>query len=346
MSTVATRPTKRVDVMQGTRLLLISLGIILGAVACGSDRQEPATEGDSQDLGDVSDASDSDTNTDARVDVTQTDTQDDATDTNQDIAVDRDSTDQAVEAQPDLPIDADAAAPIGPLTIYAWNLWHNGLSEDNRAHLASWNPDIAFLLDSEDLEHHQALIEEQSYDYSFDASAGGTTVASRFPYEGAEIIDPEGFNHQIVYVRFVLDQREVHFFQVHFRNPSSGEPAYEQQRWEADETLALIEEMTGHVSTVVLGDFNALSASDGRSEFTYTTDAFVEAGYIDSYRHLNGDTFEATKIARSLPNERVDYVFVSSDLEDTLLEAGIQTGTSYPEHSDHRAIWVKLNFGL
>ena len=264
-----------------------------------------------------------------------------------DLVEEPDSLDTSDGSELDVPDESDTGDPVvGPLTIYAWNMWHNGLSEANRAHLASWSPDIAFLLDSDDLERHQTLLSEQEYEYSFDASEGGTTLASRIPYEEAEIIDPEGFNHQIVHVRFIIDDREIDMFQVHFRNPSSGEPAYEQQRWEAGETLAMIDEMTGHEATIVLGDFNALATSDDRTEYTFTTDAFIEAGYIDTYRHLNADSFEATKIARSLPGERVDYVFVSSDLDDTLVGAGIQLGTTYPEHSDHRAVWVEIDFRM
>jgi exodeoxyribonuclease III len=73
---------------------------------------------------------------------------------------------------------------------------------------------------------------------------------------------------------------------------------------------------------------------------------FIESGYIDSFRHIQGDvlhqyswwTFRAGARARN-KGWRIDYCMCSENFNNQIIDAGILQDVI---HSDHCPVWVKI----
>jgi endonuclease/exonuclease/phosphatase family metal-dependent hydrolase len=113
---------------------------------------------------------------------------------------------------------------------------------------------------------------------------------------------------------------------------------------EADSLVDAIAHVSQHRRTVIAGSFNSRSPLDGETEYIHTVVRLLNAGYIDTFAATHPSRREATKLNGKNSGHRIDYVFVSADLRPALTAAGVDTSTSYPEHSDHRPVWADLDF--
>jgi endonuclease/exonuclease/phosphatase family metal-dependent hydrolase len=106
--------------------------------------------------------------------------------------------------------------------------------------------------------------------------------------------------------------------------------------------LGAIAALTDHRRTIVAGDFNSPSPLDGPAPFVYSTTRFLNRGYVDAYGAFQLPPREYTKLAGNNAGKRIDHFFVSRDLMPAVVGAGVETGTRFPEHSDHRPVWLEL----
>lgn len=156
-----------------------------------------------------------------------------------------------------------------------------------------------------------------------------------------------------------LEYPEYHFLNVYF--PNGGEEnkrvPFKMGYYEA--FLAYCQRLRQQKPLVICGDFNtAHKAIDlaRPKENQKTTgflpeerawmDSFVEAGYVDTYRHVHGDTPDmytwwSYKAAARPKNVgwRIDYFFVSAELVPAIRDAWIE---SHVYGSDHCPVGLLL----
>lgn len=168
-----------------------------------------------------------------------------------------------------------------------------------------------------------------------------------------------------------LEFPEFHFFNGYFPNGGAeeldedGKPTGSFKRLGykmgfLDAFLTLARQCASKKSVVVCGDFNIAHRSIDLSrprENENTTgflpverdwmDRFVEAGFVDTFRHVHGDV--ANRYSwwsyknRSRPRNvgwRLDYFFVSRDLGDAVKDAWIADDI---EGSDHCPVGISLD---
>lgn len=68
----------------------------------------------------------------------------------------------------------------------------------------------------------------------------------------------------------------------------------------------------------------------------------LEAGYVDAHRQTHPDTPPPHTFTTGFPALRLDYVFLSPDLADLLVDAGVETGGFAPYCSDHYPVWSQF----
>ncbi len=111
-------------------------------------------------------------------------------------------------------------------------------------------------------------------------------------------------------------------------------------------------------SIIICGDFNIAhkdidlkkSKIYDKSGFSekerYCMDKFIKKGYIDTYRYIHGDNQEAytwwsyrSKGREKNEGWRIDYIFISEDLKDSLIDAFILNEI---KGSDHCPIGIEI----
>jgi exodeoxyribonuclease-3 len=127
----------------------------------------------------------------------------------------------------------------------------------------------------------------------------------------------------------------------------------------AREARAIVEAIgrLEHASTgprLLVGDFNALHPDDGVSdppagamiEFLARRpiEHVLEAGYVDSYRHLHADLVASPgyTYAASHPWVRIDFIFASADLAGRLRSCEVVTSPGAAYASDHLPVLADL----
>lgn len=268
------------------------------------------------------------------------------------LAADADATEDATpDAAPEdsQPADrttgaADAVPPPaeGELELWFWNLWSNGLFPDNRAKVVAWAPQVIFFSDAFEADDHALLQAEADYAYGFHTGEN-FAVSSQIPCADVEVIHHEYITKRLLRCQLPLGDQVIDVFELHLKNPTKSTKDQETQAAEVLQVLAEIDARTGHVATVLIGDFNSRSSLDGETELVAGAQSFLDAGYTDTWKLLHPDAFEPTKIARSFEGSRIDYAFVSPDLVDQVVASGIEQDVTYPENSDHRPVWVRLS---
>ncbi len=151
-----------------------------------------------------------------------------------------------------------------------------------------------------------------------------------------------------------------HYCNVYFPNGQSGDErlAYKLGYYEA--FLRHAEELRKTKPVVVCGDFNTAHkpvdlARPGENEKTSGflpverawMDRFVAAGYVDTFRHVHGDTprqyswwsFRAAARERNV-GWRIDYFFVSAELRGAIRDAWIEPDVF---GSDHCPVGLELD---
>lgn len=317
-----------------SRLLVL---VLLASPGCATDPQP-------------SDAVDATTDTHGAGDAGEVSAPDDAAaeETTADVTAAGEVTPAEVTPAEDTAVEDTAVDPLDPpvdVSLYFWNLWDNALQPDNRAQIVSWAPDVIFLSDAFDEDDFDLLLDEGGYAHGHHTGEN-FAVASKLALGSVDVIHHDDITKRILHVELaVTDTVTVDVFEIHLKNPSHASKDFETQKVEVARVLDEIGDRTGHTGTVVIGDFNSRSPQDGATEYIHATQAFLDAGYTDAWLLVHPGEFVVTKIARSLEGSRVDYVMVSPDLVDAVIDAGAELGTTYPEHSDHRAVFGTLRFG-
>lgn len=240
-------------------------------------------------------------------------------------------------------VTADVAGTQPEVSFWFWNLWSRGLSAPNRAHVVAWGPDVMLFSDSDDPEEHALLGEEAGFVWGFH-SGELFAISSKLPLGEVVVIHHGDITKRLLHAQLDLGGEPLHVFELHLKNPTKAVADEAVQAAEVEQILQEVEARSGHVRTLLIGDFNSRSPEDGETELVAGIARFLETGYVDAWKHLHStDEVVPTKIARSFEGSRIDYTLVSPDLLGRVAGAGIATETSYPENSDHRAIWVRLD---
>ncbi len=164
-----------------------------------------------------------------------------------------------------------------------------------------------------------------------------------------------------------LEYPEFHFFNIYYPNGGMNEDRLAYKMGYYDAFLSYAESLRKGVDgkagkpIVVCGDFNtAHKAIDlarpkdnvGTSGFLPEErawmDTFVEAGYIDTFRHVHGDkpdnyswwSYKTRARARNV-GWRIDYFFVSEELRGAITGAWIENDAM---GSDHCPVTLELTF--
>jgi endonuclease/exonuclease/phosphatase family metal-dependent hydrolase len=229
------------------------------------------------------------------------------------------------------------------------------ISDQGKIRFTSWNvagalktcedkglsliSDFTFLAECDGFDKFNSWIKERFYRYI--SGRYQQAIYSSFPIKQFSHIKDPLITKQLL--RSVVDVRglKVTVYALHLINPSNSKENSEVQNKEVGRILEIIQAETAFKNTIILGDFNTRALSDGENELTDQLPRFLNAGFVDTYKHLHPNTFMATKILRTNLNKRIDYVLISNDLLPNLLSAGIvETGS---ELSDHRPVWVELS---
>ena len=253
-------------------------------------------------------------------------------------------------------------------TIYSWNVG-NGLNKTTvRNQIIAMQPDI-LLIEEADNDTEVSLLKTEletrlggTWRVITNALTGSSKLAwlSRYPLINTEIIRTGCIQKSLLKAQVKLGTAIFNLFGLHARTASS----HSAHACESDNFLSIIKTKTNHSRTIVVGDFNSRSALDGAVTSlgdatytalgfsyptTYSTDNFTQVGYLDSWRTIKGTlaNMEATKMPHvgetsgSNLNERIDYIFISPNIQSSLLDAGINSETTNAM-SDHKPVWVRI----
>jgi len=253
-------------------------------------------------------------------------------------------------------------------TIYSWNVSGKLDQPAVRDQIVNMQPDIILVTEATD-DIQVTLLKTElethlggTWEVLTNNLANSSKLAwlSRYPLSNPEVIKTDPIQKSLLKAEITLGGETFTLFGLHAVTAAN----HSKHREESDEFIRILGTLTGHQQTIVVGDFNSRSILDGavtsiddstydtlgfRYPTTYSTDNFMNAGYLDSWRFIKKTlaNVEATKMSPpsgddgSNLNERIDYAWVSTDLRERLLDAGIHSETTN-EMSDHKPIWVRI----
>ncbi|MBU4199603.1 MAG: endonuclease/exonuclease/phosphatase family protein [Verrucomicrobia bacterium] len=221
------------------------------------------------------------------------------------------------------------------IVIYSWNV--AGSLEKPAAFLKKANPDIIFLLEAGPEDGLKTFAGDKTYRYS--KGSYPLAIVSKLAIEDYEQLNLPHLSKPVLMSTYKIQNHSFTVFALHLKN-DKGSP--EQVR-EAKTILEEVEKRTKNTSTIILGDFNALTRADGEKENTAIIELFLSRGYVDAFKCKNPDRTEPTKIDRSNKNKRIDYILVSKDLVPFLTKSYVLSETD-KDISDHRAVWASFDF--
>jgi len=228
-----------------------------------------------------------------------------------------------------------------PLRLYAWNVWGR-LDTATREVIDALPADVVLLNDQRSVLEHWRWVEEraplQQWQLDqFSCVSFGPRLALFQPLENPN------FRAPVVHLGLQEGNIGVDVFVFHAHTPVGSAQQQLKYLAEPDVLLREIGALTAHRRTIIAGDFNSPSPLDGPAPYLYSARRFLERGYVDSYAEMSPAPREPTKIAGNNAGRRIDFFFVSEDLRAAIAGGGVHTGTSFPEHSDHRPIWIDLD---
>jgi exodeoxyribonuclease-3 len=188
----------------------------------------------------------------------------------------------------------------------------------------------------------------------------GVAVYSRIPaLEVEEELPEERFAAEGRLLHLELER--FHLLNIYFPNGQSGEDRLDFKMGYYESFLSHAQHLRKTKPVVVCGDFNIAHREIdlARPDLYEHVSGFLESerailslmikkGYIDSFRHLNGDqegryTWWSYRTGDRARNEgwRIDYFFVSEELEKNIAKAWIEP---HVPGSDHCPIGLELSW--
>lgn len=254
------------------------------------------------------------------------------------------------------------------MKIISWNV--NGIRAVAKKGLADFlkseKPDIIGLQetkisDAKKAEHDFNLGGYQ--EYFFGAERPGYSGTALLIKDGVKIIGlKNGFGLKKFDVEGrtqILELAKFYLINVYFpnSNPELGRLAYKTEFNQA--LLKYLKKLALKKPIMVIGDFNVAhepidlarpQANEGSAGFTIEErrdfSKFLKAGFIDSFRYLNGQkiqyswwSFRAGARARNV-GWRIDYIIVSAKLNKHLKKAFILDKV---QGSDHAPVGIEIN---
>jgi exodeoxyribonuclease III len=247
------------------------------------------------------------------------------------------------------------------LKLYSWNV--NGLRAAYKKGFLEWleetQPDILALQESK-LQQHQLLPEmleppggyHTSWAFAERPGYSGVGLLSKTKPDrvltglGIDRFDSEGRTIIAEYGNFVL-------FSHYYPNGGQGDHRvqYKLEFYDAFLELALKYKQEGW-AVVATGDFNtahhAIDLARPKENVNVTgflpierawMDKFTEAGFVDTFRHVHGDTPDRyswwnmrTRARERNVGWRIDYFFVSDNAKDRIIGAEIHDQTMGSDH--------------
>jgi exodeoxyribonuclease-3 len=244
------------------------------------------------------------------------------------------------------------------LTFISWNV--NGIRAVDKKEALRWVDETSIdFLGLQEIKAEATQIPESIFERSFAYSH--INSSSKKGQSGVALYtDIEGVCDVCSHVDVLSEGRinEYHFdnialFNVYFPNGQSSEERLSYKMAFYDRFLEHIEAVRKEgKSIVVCGDVNTAhtpidlarpKANEQTSGFLPMErewiDKLLSHGYIDSFRHMHGDTpenyswwsYRAGARARNV-GWRIDYFFVSEELKDSIIDASIMTHIMGSDH--------------
>jgi len=245
------------------------------------------------------------------------------------------------------------------LRLLSYNIWYGG--KDRLPAILDVirekQPDVVALQEANSRPNAERLADALGMQLVYGEANSPFAVAwlSRLPIVSSQ-------NHRLPLLAKTLLQVEVawegaplHLFGTHLvagRTEQDG-------ALRAEEARAIVAEIgklgqAGIGPRLLVGDFNALHPDDGVAELPDGAATeflarrpiahLLEAGYVDSYRHLHPDAAHSPgyTYAASHPWVRIDFIFASMDLAGRLRRCEVVTSPPAAHASDHLPVLAVL----
>lgn len=255
------------------------------------------------------------------------------------------------------------------MRLYSWNI--NGYraitgKPDWADFLASAGPDILGL---QEIKAHKDQVAEEHRER--EGCGSYWLAAERGGYSGVAVFSrlrPLAVVYDLPQAQWRgegrlihLEYERFHYMNVYFPNGGNGDERLKYKLGYYGAFLEYSEELRRTKPIVVCGDFNTahkeidLARPKENEEISgfmpverAWLDKLVGAGYLDTFRLINGDkpgeyswwSYRMRARARNV-GWRIDYFFVSSELKDNVKNAWIEQGVM---GSDHCPIGLELQF--
>lgn len=217
------------------------------------------------------------------------------------------------------------------------------------------NPDVLLLQEVYDDAFLKMLAQALQMEYFFGTGNRKRTVAllSRLPIRNVKSVHPLWpIWHNFVHAEIeYLPHQFLHVLGIH----QVANLAVLFEGWRYWEARYILNYLQGHPSEKCLlaGDFNAIAPNEkvttatmpswlrwiirlqGNRVYHFSIQAFLQHGFVDSFRFLNGAESGYT-LPPPIPNARLDYVFVNEQFKPYLKHCWVvRTSDAADRASDH-----------
>jgi endonuclease/exonuclease/phosphatase family metal-dependent hydrolase len=259
-----------------------------------------------------------------------------------------------------------AGPPHTTFRLLTYNLLNGGRGRETQLRdvIAAIRPDVAVLTEVGSAASFTTIADAVGEHRLVGSNPFGrtrTAVVSRFPFVEMQRHGPWWAPRK--YVDVVVrpyDGPALNVHGVHLLSQAIW-PAELWRRRQVRAMLAHIRERAW-LPQIIAGDFNTIARNDpvlrsaapwwvkvqwmsqGGVIFRLALKPLMQAGYIDTFRtrHPSDPGFTVTS---TRPSGRLDYIFASSDLRDSVREAAVvATRSESRQPSDHLPVWVDIEW--